>query len=160
MSAVRRELAKIRALLDLAGDVQTELRRHFERLEHKIRDRCCEHRCGSEPTHITLTASTYPEGPPMSSYPLSVPVYFAAVVENAEQVQITDEVTWSASAGTVTADPSNPLWATLENAPAGDVTVTVTTSNGIAAEDTVTIVDNTPASVALSDSAAPNTPAA
>jgi len=160
VSAVRRELAKIRALLALAGDVQTELRRHFERLEHKIPGRCCEHQCGNEPAHITLTASTHPEGPPMSSYPLGVPVYFAAVVENAEQVQITDEVTWSASAGTVTADSLNPLWATLANAPTGDVTVAVTTSNGIEATDTVTIVDNTPASVALSDSANPNTPAA
>jgi hypothetical protein len=160
VSAVRRELARLRELLVLAGDVQREIRLHFERLERKIQDRCCEHQCGSEPAHITLTASTSPEGPPVSSYPVGVPVYFAAVVENAEQVQITDEVTWSASAGTVTADSLNPLWATLANAPAGDVTVTVTTSNGIQATDTVTIVDNTPASVALSDSATPNTPAA
>jgi hypothetical protein len=160
VSAVRRELAKLRELLALAGDVQTELQRHFERLEHKIRDRCCEHRCGSEPAHITLTASTSPEGPPVSSYPEGVPVYLTAAVANAEQVAITDDVSWSASAGTVTADPANPLWATLVNAPVGDATVTATTSNGIEATDTVTIVDNTPASISLSDSATPNTPAA
>lgn len=160
MSAVRREMATLRELIVLAGDVQREIRRHFERLERKIWDRCCEHECGSEPAHVTLTASTSPEGPPMSSYPVGVPVYLTAAVANAEQVPITDEVTWSASAGTVAADPANPLWATLVNAPIGDATITATTSNGIEATDTVTIVDNTPAAISLTDSAAPNTPAA
>lgn len=96
----------------------------------------------------------------MASYALGAPVYLTAAVANAEQTPITDAVQWSASAGTVTADPSNPLWATLADAPLGDATVTATTSNGLSATDTVTIVDNTPATVSLTDSATPNTPAA
>lgn len=160
MNAVHRELAKLRELLALGRDLDTELQRHLERLERHLPDRCCQHQCGNEPAHITLTASTSPEGTPMASYALGAPVYLTAAVANAEQTPITDAVQWSASAGTVTADPSNPLWATLADAPLGDATVTATTSNGLSATDTVTIVDNTPATVSLTDSATPNTPAA
>lgn len=160
MNAVHRELAKLRELLALGRDLDAELQRHLERLARHLPDRCCQHQCGNEPAHITLTASTSPEGTPMASYALGAPVYLTAAVANAEQTPITDAVTWSASAGTVTADPANPLWATLADAPLGDVTVTATTSNGLTATDTVTIVDNTPATVSLTDSATPNTPAA
>lgn len=96
----------------------------------------------------------------MTSYALGAPVYFTANVTNAEQTPITDAVTWTSDAGTITADPSNPLQATLVNAPLGDATVTATTSNGISATDTVTIVDNTPAAIGLTDSATPSAPAA
>jgi hypothetical protein len=154
------EIAKIRGLIGLHHDTDTEILRRLERLEHDLHRRCCEHQCGSEPAHITLTASTYPEGPNMSSYPAGSPVYLTAAVTNAEGVAVTDTVTWSASAGTVSADPANALWATLVNAPLGDVTVTATTSNGLTATDTVTIVDGTPAAITLTDSATPNTPAA
>lgn len=159
MSAVHRDLERIRELLALGRDVDSDLTRVFQRLEHHLTDRCCEHQC-NRPAHITLTASASPGGTPMSSYALGAPVYLTAAVTNAEQTPITDTVSWSASAGTVTADPSNPLWATLVNAPLGDVTVTATTSNGIAAQDTVTIVDNTPAAITLTDSGTPNTAAA
>ncbi len=160
MTTAHRDLRRIRELLALGRDVDAELARAVQRLERHITDRCCEHHCRSEPAHITLTASRTPEGPAMSSYPLGAPVYLTAAVTNAEGTQITDEVTWVSDTGTVTADPSNPLWATLVNAPLGDATVTATTSNGIIATDTVTIVDNTPAAISLTDSGTPNTPAA
>lgn len=166
MSAVRRELAEIRALLTLAGDVQTELRRHFERLEHKIRGRCCEHQCGSEPAHITLTASTSPEGPPMDTFKPGDTIYLTADVTNAEQAPVSDAVAWTATAAdgsnvTVNTDPDNGEWANITSAPTGDLTVTATTSNGIASDPlTVTVADSTPAAVTVSASATPNTPAA
>lgn len=153
---VHRDLERIRELLALGRDVDGELDRTFQRLEHHLAGHCRHNR----PAHITLTASPSPGGPPMSSYAQGAPVYLTAAVTNAEQAPISDAVSWSASAGTVTADPANPLWATLVNAPLGDVTVTATTSNGIQASDTVTIVDNTPAAITLTDSGTPNTPAA
>jgi hypothetical protein len=159
VSRAEHEIAKIRGLIGLHHDADTEILRRLARLEEDIERRCCDHECDA-PAHITLTASTSPEGTPMASYTLGVPVYFTAAVENAEQVPVADALSWSATAGTVSADPANPLWATLVNAPLGDVTVTATTSNGLTATDTVTIVDNVPATVSLTDSAAPNTPAA
>ncbi len=160
MSALRREVHKILELVELGRDADTEALRRLHRLEHLISGRCCEHQCAAEPANIHLTASHTPGGPPVSSYPTGAPVYLTAKVTNAEDVALADPVSWSASAGTLTADPSNPLWATLTDAPLGEVTVTVVASNGIEATDTVTVVDNTPAAITLTDSGTPNTPAA
>lgn len=155
-----RELRVIRELLEVGREADAEALRRLERLEHKIAGRCCDHPCAATPASITLTASDIPGGPPMSSYPAGATVYLTAAVTNAESVPVPDAVTWSASAGTITADSTNPEWANLVNAPLGDVTVTATTSNGIQATDTVTIVDSTPAAITVTDSATPNTPAA
>lgn len=160
MTAARRELRKILKLVELGRDADAEALRHLDRLEHLISGQCCEHACAAEPANIHLTASDTPGGHPVSSYPAGAPVYLTANVTNAEGVSLADQVAWTASAGTVTADPANPLWATLANAPLGDATVTAVASNGIEATDTVTIVDNTPAAISLTDSATPNTPAA
>lgn len=166
MSAVRRELAKLRELLALGGDVQTELRRHFERLERKIRDRCCEHDCGADPAHITLTASTSPEGPSMSDFTPGETIYLTATVTNKETTAVADTVTWTATGPdgatlSVNPDPDNGEWANIATPPVGDIVLVGTTSNGIASDPlTVTVADNTPAAITISASATPNTPAA
>jgi len=90
----------------------------------------------------------------MGTYAPGAPIDLTADVKNAEQQDITDQVSWSTTAGTVTPDATNPLKAVLTDAPLGDTTVTATTSNGIAATDTVTVADQTPASITVTDAAA------
>lgn len=104
------------------------------------------------PAHVTVTPL---EGSMSNTYPLGVPIKFAAAVANGEGGALPGTpVTWSATSGTVSADPANPAVATLVNAPIGDVTVTATTENGVTGSDTVTVIDNVPATVSVTDSAA------
>lgn len=116
----------------------------------------CHHHHGhggdTRPASITLTATS--QGATMGTYAPGATIDLTADVKNAEQQDITDAVTWNTTAGTITPDAANPLKATLTGAPLGDTTVTATTSNGIAAEDTVTVADQTPASITVTDSAA------
>lgn len=104
------------------------------------------------PAHVTVTNL---EASVSNTYPLGSTPKFAAAVANAENVPLPGTpVTWSSSAGTLVSDPGgDPDVRVLTNAPIGDVTVTATTENGVAGEDTVTIVDNTPATVTVTDSA-------
>jgi len=103
------------------------------------------------PAHVTVTPE---ESSVPNTYPLGSSPKFTAAVANAEGAPLPGTpVSWTATAGTISADPANPGVATLANAPLGDVTVTATTENGIAGSDTVTLVDNTPASVTVTDSA-------
>lgn len=113
---------------------------------------CHHHGDSTTPASITLTAT--PQGDTMGTYAPGATIALTADVKNAEQQDITDAVVWSTSAGTIAADPANPLKATLTGAPLGDTTVTATTSNGISATDTVTVADQTPASITVTDSAA------
>lgn len=103
------------------------------------------------PVHLTVTTL---EESVSNTYPLGSSPKFTAAVANAEGAALPGTpVNWSATAGTISADPANPGVATLANAPLGDVTVTATTDNGVSGSDTITIVDNTPASVTVTDSA-------
>lgn len=92
-------------------------------------------------------------------FPANEPIVITADVENNEHVPVTDTLTWSASGGTLTPDPTT-LTATLTGAPLGDVTVSVVDPLGLTADLTVTIVDNTPASISLSAALASAAPAA
>jgi len=132
-----------------------ELERAIITLEHELHAvlQHCHHRPDTRPASIPVTASH--EGAPMATYTPGTPVDFTADVKNAELQDITDQVTWSTTAGTLTPDADNPLVAHLTDAPLGDVTVTATTSNGIPASDTATFADQTPASISLTDAAAP-----
>jgi hypothetical protein len=104
------------------------------------------------PAHVTVTPE---ENSVSNTYPLGSSPKFTAAVANAENLALPGTpVSWTATAGTISADPNNPGVATLANAPLGDVTVTATTENGVSGSDTVTIIDNTPASVTVTDSAA------
>ncbi|HZP14624.1 MAG TPA: hypothetical protein VFA96_02290 [Nocardioides sp.] len=103
------------------------------------------------PAHVTVTTL---EDSVSNTYPLGSSPRLAAAVANAEGVPLPGTpVSWTASAGTLVTDPSNPDVRLLTNAPLGDVTVTATTDNGVSGSDTITIVDNTPASVTVTDSA-------
>jgi hypothetical protein len=103
------------------------------------------------PASITVTPE---ENSVSNTYPLGSSPKFTAAVANAEGAALPGTpVSWTSTAGTISADPNNPAVATLANAPLGDVTVTATTENGVSGSDTVTIVDNTPASVTVTDSA-------
>lgn len=114
----------------------------------------CHHHGGNSNTPASITITATQGGTTMGTYAPGAPIALTADVKNAEQQDITDAVTWSATAGTISADPSNPLKATLTGAPLGDTTVTATTSNGIPATDTVTVADQTPASITVTDAAA------
>lgn len=130
-------------------DLDIELREiaaELERIEHDLA--YCR---VFLPAHVTVT----PEESSLSNtYPLGSSPRFTAAVANAEGAALPGTpVNWSATAGTISADPANPGVATLVNAPLGDVTVTATTDNGVSGSDMITIVDNTPASVTVTDSA-------
>jgi len=92
--------------------------------------------------------------------PSGATIELAGVVKNAptpanpDGAVITNDVQWSSDQGTLTADPGNPESATLVNVPDGDVTVTMTTTNGIVAQHTYTLADLTPASADFTATAA------
>lgn len=71
-----------------------------------------------------------------------------AAVTNSGGVAVPDILSWTASAGTVT-PAADTLSATLDNAPVGDVTVTVTDAAGITASAEFEVVDETPANITL-----------
>jgi hypothetical protein len=128
---------------------------------------CSCHHGQPHPRPATITVTASQEGHTMSSYTAGTPVDLVADVKDDQQNEVpSDQVVWSSDQGTVTsdpADPSNPLKAQLVNAPVGTATVTATTSNGIASTDAVEFTDpnaGVPASITISDSAAPAAPAA
>lgn len=103
------------------------------------------------PVHVTVTPL---EESVSNTYPLGSSPRFTAAVANAEGAVLPGTpVSWTATAGTLVSDPTNPDARILTNAPLGDVTVTATTDNGVSGSDTITIVDSTPASVTVTDSA-------
>jgi len=106
------------------------------------------------PAHVTVTPLE--ETVSNNTYPLGAPIKFAAAVANGEGGALPGTpVTWSATSGTVTTpDPSAPNTVVLTGAALGDVTVTATAANGAAGQDTVTVIDNVPATVTVTDSAA------
>ena len=123
----------------------------------------CHHHRGpvdTRPATVTIRLTTQEGNTLMSDFTLGQPVYATAAVSNAEGVALTgDTGTWTSTAGTITADATNPEQATLVNAPVGDFTVTYTTANGVVATATGTVVDSVPASASVSLSAtAPATP--
>lgn len=89
----------------------------------------------------TSTPETVPQ------FPVGQRTITAAVTNNAG-VSVPDTLSWTATAGTITAAPDT-LSATLDNAPVGEVTVSVTDPAGLTAQVVFDVVDETPASIAL-----------
>lgn len=147
-----RHFAGIRELLNQRVHADfDELARRLAELERDMRQ-ALAHCHASTPARVTITATS--KGVTMGTYAPGATVDLTADVKNAEGQDVTDPVTWATTAGTISADPTNPLKATLTGAPLGDTTVTATTSNGIAGTDTVTVADQTPASITVTDTAA------
>jgi hypothetical protein len=71
-----------------------------------------------------------------------------AEVTNAKGVSVPDTLSWSASAGTIS-PAADTLSATLDNAPVGEVTVSVSDASGLTASVVFDVVDETPASITL-----------
>jgi hypothetical protein len=137
-----------------------EIERHLDHLDREVAQLLAIARSNDRtPVRITLTA--HHEGDPAMAdqFPANEPIVITADVENAEHVAVSDTLTWSTSAGTLTPDPST-LTATLTGAPLGDTTVSVIDPLGITADVTVTVVDNTPATISLSAALASATPTA
>lgn len=122
----------------------------------------CHHR-HRRPAHIYVTTSQ--EGTHMGSYAINADVDLTAVVKNDQGQNITDDVTWTSTDGTVTAgangtdaDGGVTETAVLSGVSiAGDVSVTATTSNGLTFTDTITFTDpnaTVPASITVTDNAA------
>lgn len=105
------------------------------------------------PTAITLYATI--EGTIMADqFPAGQSIALTAVVDNAEGVAVPDTLTWTSTAGTVTADDASTLTATLVNAPVGSVTVTATDPNGLSGSVTFDVTDNAPSSITVTAAAA------
>lgn len=101
----------------------------------------------------------------MGSYAINTDVDLTAVVKNDQGQNITDNVVWTATLGTVTsgANGTDPDGGITETAVLsgvtipGDVSVTATTSNGLSFVDTITFTDpnaSVPASIVVTDNAA------
>lgn len=100
----------------------------------------------AEPKHVTVTASQ--EGNTMTSFAPGATITLTAVSDNAENVPVADTYTWTTIAGTISAGPDSTT-ATLVNAPLGDVTVTATDPAGLVGTLTVTVADQTPATITV-----------
>jgi UDP-N-acetylglucosamine enolpyruvyl transferase len=98
------------------------------------------------PTHVTVTT----EGNLMSYAPGQT-ITFTAVSNNAEGFPVADQYTWTVSAGTPIAGPDSSS-ITVSDAPLGDVTATATDLLGLAGSVTVSVVDQTPATVTVTAS--------
>jgi len=133
---------------------------HLRDLEHEIEllreeleafEAGCPHLI---PASATITA--YLKGSTVADtvFPSGSTISLVGTVDNDRGIAIPNAVTWSADQGTLTQDPSNPELATLVNVPDGQVTVTMTTTNGIQAQHTYTVADVTPASADFTATAA------
>lgn len=85
--------------------------------------------------------------PAVQQFPVGQRTITAAVT-NSGGVAVPDTLSWTATVGTVT-PAADTLSATLDNAPVGDVTVTVTDATGITASVEFEVVDETPANISL-----------
>jgi len=138
-----------------------EIERHLDHLDREVAQLLAIARSNDRtPVRITLTA--HHEGDPAmadTQFPAGKDIVITADVENAEHVPVPDSLVWTTSGGTIT--PSlDTLTATLSGAPLGDITVSVVDFLGITADVTVTVVDDTPASISLSAALASATPTA
>jgi hypothetical protein len=160
-------MGRIRGLLKrrVHADFE-EIHREVDQLEHDLAELLTTahglgHGCTCgivtcEAATITITATL--EGRPIvadQQIPAGQTIALTAVVDNAEGQPVPDTLSWTATAGTVTANPDDPstLTATLANAPVGTVTVTVTDPTGVTGTLELDIVDSTPASITLSAAA-------
>lgn len=130
-----------------------ELKREVEHLEIEVAALEAD-RPHLIPAAAKITA--YLKGSDMAdtTFPSGATINLVGTVDNDKGVAIPNSVTWSADQGTITADPTNPELATLVSVPDGDVTVTMTTTNGIVAQHAYVLADLTPATADFTASAA------
>jgi hypothetical protein len=165
---VKARIGRIRGLLKRRVHADFgELQREVDQLEHDLAELLTTAHglghgctCGivtcDEPSSIKITATI--GGTPLMAdqqIPAGQTIALTAVVDNAEGQPVPDTLSWTATAGTVTANPDDPstLTATLANAPVGTVTVTATDAAGVTGSLELDIVDATPASITLSAAA-------
>jgi len=85
--------------------------------------------------------------------PAGKPIHVTATVTNAENTPVPDQLTWSATAGTLTVDDETTLTATVVNAPVGAFSVSVTDQAGLTAALDIDVADATPNAISLSATA-------
>lgn len=102
------------------------------------------------PTRITITP-TDQEGNIVTTFAPGQTATFTAVSDNAEGAPVADTYTWSTTAGTIVPGADDTS-ITISDAPLGDLTVTATDPAGLTGTVTVTIADQTPASITVTAS--------
>lgn len=155
------------SLQDRFTAIEVEIRRHrykcwshMGELEHEIRRlkaelaECEEDRPHLIPASAKITAYLKGSTVADTTFPSGSTINLVGTVDNGAGAAIPNAVTWTADQGTITQDPANAELATLVNVPDGDVTVAMTTTNGIVAQHTYTLADLTPASADFTASAA------
>jgi len=121
----------------------------FERELEAALHHCHHHGHDPRPASVHVTH----QGDTMGTYAPGTPIDFAAAADNAEQQPVTTQFSWATTAGTIT-PAADTLTAVLTDAPLGETTVTATAANGVAGSDTVTVADQTVATVTVTDTAA------
>lgn len=127
-----------------------ELERTLLRLERELHDafRHCHHHHHPDDRPASITVTTLGD---IVSFAPGQTITFTAASENAEQQPVADTYTWTTTAGTIV-DGADSNTVTISDAPLGDLTVTATDPAGLSGSVTVTVADQTPASVTVTAS--------